>query len=162
MYNTNAMSPPLALGIIAAITPANWEIEIIDENFDEFKYKPADLVGVTAMTANINRAYEIAGIYKAKNTPTVIGGIHASMLPGEASEFFDVVVSGEAEGIWENLILDFENNDLKHRYMGKLLPMKNAPMPRRDLFHPAYTYANIQTTRGCPMQCDFCSVHIFN
>jgi len=162
LYNTNAMSPPLSLGIIAALTPDNWDVEIIDENFEKFKYKEADLLGITAMTANINRAYEIAGIYKEKNTPTVIGGIHASMLPEEASEYFDVVVSGEAESVWEKLIQDFENNDLQQRYKGELLPMNNSPMPRRELFHPAYTYANIQTTRGCPMSCDFCSVHTFN
>jgi radical SAM superfamily enzyme YgiQ (UPF0313 family) len=84
------------------------------------------------------------------------------MMPDEAAAYFDVVVSGEAESIWGNLIRDFENNDLKQRYHGELLPMNNSPLPRRDLFHPSYTYANIQTTRGCPMQCDFCSVHTFN
>ena len=150
------------MGIIAALTPENWDIEIIDENFDEFEFKDADLVGITAMTANINRAYEIAGIYRAKKVPTVIGGIHASMLPEEAANFFDVVVSGEAEGVWKILINDMEEGTLKDRYNGDLLPMNDAVLPRRDLFHPSYTYANIQTTRGCPMKCDFCSVHTFN
>ncbi len=162
LYDTHTMSPPLALGIIAALTPENWDIEIIDENFDEFEFKDADLVGITAMTANINRAYEIAGIYRAKKVPTVIGGIHASMLPEEAANFFDVVVSGEAEGVWKILINDMEEGTLKDRYHGDLLPMNDAVLPRRDLFHPSYTYANIQTTRGCPMKCDFCSVHTFN
>lgn len=162
LYDTHAMSPPLALGIIAALTPDDWDIEIIDENFDEFEYKAANLVGITSMTANINRAYEIAGMYRDNNIPTVIGGIHASMCPDEAGAYFNTVVSGEAESVWEELIRDFENNMLKSRYRGELLPMKNAPLPRRDLFHPSYTYANIQTTRGCPMQCDFCSVHTFN
>ena len=162
LYDTHTMSPPLALGIIAALTPENWDIEIIDENFDEFEFKDADLVGITAMTANINRAYEIAGIYRAKKVPTVIGGIHASMLPEEAANFFDVVVSGEAEGVWKILINDMEEGTLKDRYNGDLLPMNDAVLPRRDLFHPSYTSANIQTTRGCPMKCDFCSVHTFN
>jgi len=161
-YDTHALSPPLALGIIASLTPPDWEIEIIDENFDEFKFKEADLVGITAVTANINRAYELSSIYRKANIPTVIGGIHASMLADEAATFFDVVLIGEAESTWRHLINDFEKGKLKNRYQGELLPMVNMPIPRRDLFHPSYTYANIQTTRGCPMNCDFCSVHIFN
>jgi len=162
LHDVHAMSPPLALGIIAALTPDEWDVEIMDENFEDFSYKEADLVGITAVTASINRAYEIAGIYRDKGVRTVIGGIHASMLPEEAQDYFDVVVTGEAESVWPNVIKDIEEGSVKNRYDGKLMPMDNAPLPRRDLFHPAYTYANIQTTRGCPMQCDFCSVHTFN
>ncbi|MEN8223875.1 MAG: radical SAM protein [Bacteroidota bacterium] len=162
LYDTHAMSPPLALGIIAALTPKEWDIEIIDENFEQFSYKEADLVGITAMTANVNRAYDISKIFRSNGIPTIIGGIHASMLPDEAKDYFDVVVIGEAESVWLKLIHDFERNQLKSKYYGELLPMKKAPLPRRDLFHPSYTYANIQTTRGCPMNCDFCSVHTFN
>jgi radical SAM superfamily enzyme YgiQ (UPF0313 family) len=161
-YDTHALSPPLALGIIAALTPAGWDVEIIDENFDDFEFRKADLVGITAMTANVNRAYEIASIYRAEGIPVVIGGIHASMLPGEASRYADAVVSGEAESVWKNVISDFEAKSMQKLYRGTLLPMNNAVVPRRDLFHPAYTYANIQTSRGCPMNCDFCSVHTFN
>ncbi|RLD82148.1 MAG: radical SAM protein [Bacteroidetes bacterium] len=162
LHDTHAMSPPLALAIIAALTPLDWDIKIIDENFEEFTYKEADLVGITAVTANINRAYEIAGIYKQHGVTTVIGGIHASMLPDEAKKYADSVVTGEAESAWETLIEDFNTGSLKTLYHGELLPMVDTPLPRRDLFNPAYAYANIQTTRGCPMTCDFCSVHTFN
>jgi radical SAM superfamily enzyme YgiQ (UPF0313 family) len=162
LVDVHAMSPPLALGIIAALTPAHWEVEILDENFEDYAFRDADLVGITAMTASVNRAYELAGIYREKGVKTVIGGIHASMLPDEAGQYADVVVTGEAESVWMQLIADFDAGRLQARYDGKLLPMDNAPLPRRDLFHPGYTYANIQTTRGCPMKCDFCSVHTFN
>jgi radical SAM superfamily enzyme YgiQ (UPF0313 family) len=161
-HDVHALSPPLALGIIAAMTPDNWTVEIMDENFEDFSVRPADLVGITAMTASVNRAYELAGYFKEKGIPTVIGGIHASMVPDEAQQFVHTVVTGEAESVWKEVIADFENGRLKHRYDGKLLPMDHAPVPRRDLFHPSYDYANIQTTRGCPMKCDFCSVHTFN
>ena len=160
--DVHALSPPLALGIIAALTPDDWEVEILDENFENFEARDADLVGLTAMTANVNRAYEIAAIYKKKNIKTVIGGIHASMLPEEAGRYVDCVVTGEAESVWKALINDFEKGELKHLYEGKLLPMEQSPFARRDLFHPGYSYANIQTTRGCPMKCEFCSVHTFN
>lgn len=162
MYDVHSISPPLALGIIAALTPESWDVEIHDENFEEFSFKEADFVALTALTANSNRAYEIADIYRKAGIPTAIGGIHASMLPDEAQKFVDVVVVGEAESIWPEIIRDFERNGLKGRYIGELLPMVNAPLPRRDLFHPSYSYANIQTSRGCPMNCDFCSVHTFN
>jgi len=72
------------------------------------------------------------------------------------------VVTGEAESVWQEVIEDFENERLEPVYHGQLLPLSDAPNPRRDLFHPDYTYANIQTSRGCPMRCDFCSVHTFN
>jgi radical SAM superfamily enzyme YgiQ (UPF0313 family) len=162
IFDTNTISPPLGLGIISALTPDNWDIEILDENFNEFKYKDADLIGLTALTSAVNRAYDIAGIYKQKGIPTVIGGIHASMLPDEALKYVDTVVIGEAESVWPQLIKDFENKKLKRVYQGELLSLENLPIPRRDLFHPGYNKSNIQTSRGCPMNCDFCSVHTFN
>ena len=160
--NMQAASPPLSLGVIAALTPDDWEIEIADENFDVFEYREADLVGITSVTSSVNRAYELSEIYRKKGIKTVIGGIHASMMPDEASQYFDAVVIGEAESIWAKLLEDFDNNILKKRYIGEQLPMKNCVIPRRDLFHKKYTYANLQTSRGCPMLCDFCSVHVFN
>jgi len=161
-YNIRTLTPPLSLGIIAALTPSDWEIDIIDENFDEFTYIEADLVGLTALTYSINRAYEIASIYRDKGIPTVIGGIHASMVPEEAEKYADVVVTGEAESIWLSVINDFISGTLKKRYIGELLPMDEIPVPRRDLFNKSYLYSSIQTTRGCPMSCDFCSTHTFN
>ena len=106
-YDTHAMSPPLALGIIAALTPPGWEVEIIDENFDDFAFTDADLVGVTSITSSIYRAYEIASIYTERKIPVVLGGIHASSLPEEAEKYADVIAIGEAESIWPKIIHDF-------------------------------------------------------
>ncbi len=154
--------PPLGLGIIATLTPDNWDVELLDENFEEFEYREADLVGLTALTSSVTRAYELAAIYRKKGIKTVLGGIHASMMPEEAKELVDSVVIGEVESVWKNLIEDFENDKLKRQYMGQLLSMENATKPKRELFHDEYKFASIQTTRGCPMSCDFCSVHTFN
>ena len=154
--------PPLGLGIIATLTPDDWEVELLDENFEDFEYRDADLVGLTALTSSVTRAYELAGIYMEKGIKTVLGGIHASMMPEEAKNLVDTVVIGEVESVWRDLINDFENDQLKKQYMGKLLSMENAVRPNRDLFHKEYKFASIQTTRGCPMSCDFCSVHTFN
>ena len=156
------MYQPLALGIVAALTPDNWEVEILDEVFIPFEYKEADLVGFTAFTSSVLRAYEIAKIYKEKGIPTVLGGIHASMLPDEALNFVDSVVIGEAESVWRKLISDFENGCLQKKYKGIHLELKNSVKPKRELFNKNYIFGSIQTSRGCPMNCDFCSVSSFN
>jgi tryptophan synthase alpha subunit len=118
---------PLSLGIIAALTPKDWKIKLIDENFREFRYYPADLVGITAFTSTVTRAYEIAQMYREKGTPVVLGGIHASMVPDEALQYVDSVVTGEAESAWPQLIQDFENGELKRIYHGILQPMIKSP-----------------------------------
>jgi len=154
--------PPLGLGIIARLTPDDWEIEILDENFDEFEYKEADLVGLTAFTSNAYRAYQIAKVYRENGVPTVMGGIHASMMFHEALDYVDTVVKGEAESIWPTVIADFEKGQMKRLYDGVRLKADKLVPARHDLFHPRYAFASIQTTRGCPWRCDFCTVHAFN
>lgn len=162
ILHSHVIYPPIGLGIIATLTPDNWDVEILDENFERFAYRKADLVGITALTSSVTRAYKLADIYRKKGIPTVLGGIHASMMTEEAVHFFDAVVNGEAESVWKQLIEDFEKGKLQKIYNGKLLPFKNAVYPARHLFHDKYQFASIQTTRGCPMKCDFCSVHTFN
>jgi len=154
--------PPLGLGIVAGLTPDGWEVDIIDENLEPFKFAEADLVGLTAFTSAANRAYEIAGIYRKKGVPTVIGGIHASMVPEEALRYADAVVIGEAESVWARVIADFEAGALQSTYRGELIDMKGMPRPRHDLFRSGYDLGSIQTARGCPMDCEFCSVTGFN
>lgn len=161
-FLTESLSPPLGLGIVAALTPDHWDIELIDENFETFSFRHADLVGISALTSAVRRAYEIASIYRENGIPVVLGGIHASMMPDEASKYADVIVIGEAEGVWADIIRDAELGTLQSRYQKDSGKMFHSPIPRRDLFHKNYGLANIQTTRGCPFACDFCSVHIFN
>lgn len=154
--------PPLGLGVIASLTPQDWDIEIQDENFDNFQFRQADLVGLTAFTPSAYRAYQIAKEYRERGIPTVIGGIHASMVPDEAANYADVVVTGEAESVWPTLIKDFESGRMKNRYQGELLECKDWPIPRHDLFHKGYVFDSILTSRGCPMKCNYCSVTLFN
>ena len=160
--NRATRNQPLALGIIAALTPGDWKIKLIDENFRTFRYYEADLVGLTAFTSTANRAYEIAAMYREKGIPTVMGGIHASMVPEESMKYVDAVVVGEAEPIWGQVLKDFESGSLKSLYRSPIAKEISQPKPRRDLFHPGYVCAGIQTTRGCPLNCSFCSVSAFN
>jgi len=160
--NMSSRFPPLSLAIVAALTPPDWDVKIIDENFEPFTYVDADLVGLTTFTASVRRAYEIAGFYRERGTPTVLGGIHASMRPEEALQYVEAVVIGEAESTWENVIADFEAGRMKKKYQGERRDLTDVPPPRRELFHPGYLFGSIQTARGCPMDCEFCSVTAFN
>ena len=160
--NLSSRFPPLGLGIVAALTPDDWKVEIVDENFESFEYKEADLVGLTAFTAAATRAYEIASLYRDRGIPTILGGIHTSMLPEETLQYVDTIVVGEAEGVWAKVIADFEAGKLQRIYRGEWLDLKEMPIPRHDLFHPGYIFSSIQSARGCPMNCEFCSVTAFN
>jgi len=155
--------PPLGLGYIAALTPRDWQIEFIDENFSEFVPQKADIVAISAMTVQINRAYEICNIYKKMGVPVVLGGIHASMVPEEAIQYATSVVVGEAERLWPEVLEDFARTRLKSLYQNNTFPpLNNLIRPRRDIFSRKYSFDAIQTSRGCPFDCDFCSVPLFN
>lgn len=160
--NKSSRFPPIGLGMVAALTPEPWDIVLIDENWEPFTYQEASLVGITAFTASANRAYEIAAMYRRHDVPVVMGGIHASVCAEEALRFVDTVVIGEAETAWPQVVADFEAGQLKQIYQGEWIDLKQAPWPRRDLFHPEYMFASVQTSRGCPMDCEFCSVTAFN
>lgn len=150
---------PLGLAYVAAVTPKDWTVKILDENFKPFEYETADLVAITAFTSNINRAYEIAAAYRHKETKVIMGGIHASMIPEEVMEYADCVVVGEVEGIWERVISDFESNKLSRKYIGPRVDLENYTItPRRELLSPEYKWQSVQTSRGCPFNCYFCSV----
>jgi radical SAM superfamily enzyme YgiQ (UPF0313 family) len=155
--------PPLGLGYIAAATPPECEIEFIDENIEEFVPSKADLVALSVMTIQANRSYEICKMYKKMGIPVVVGGIHVSMLPEEALNFATSVVVGEAESLWPRVIEDFRSGTLKSIYRSDDFPsLNNLVIPRRDFYSQHYKYDTIQTSRGCPFNCDFCSVSVFN
>ncbi|MGD8882642.1 MAG: radical SAM protein [Desulfobacterales bacterium] len=155
--------PPLNLPYVAALTPDHYKIEVIDENIEPFKFQKADIVGITSYTSSVSRGYEIAQMYRKKGIPTVMGGIHVSMMPEEALNYCDAVVVGEAEGVWPKVLEDFEAGSLKKQYRGSWPDLAHLPIPRRDILqNDYYTWGSIQTSRGCPMNCVFCSVTAFN
>ena len=161
LYGAGTRFMPLGLGIVAALTPAHWEVELLDESFEEFSFKTADLVAFTSFTSNAPRAYEIAAIYRAAGIHTVMGGVHVSMCTEEALRYIDTVVTGEAEGVWPLLIADFETGKIKSLYEGGITDIKKIPHVRREIYKYPYVYDLVQTSRGCPMGCDFCSVTHF-
>jgi radical SAM superfamily enzyme YgiQ (UPF0313 family) len=157
---------PLGLMYLAAHTPDGVDVRIIDESVQRIDFSDTpDLVGITTMTATAPRAYEIADAYRSSGATVVMGGIHASMLPQEALQHADSVVVGEAEEIWPEVVSDAAAGRLEPIYKREGFADFTRPLhPRRDLIDPnRYWSANsVQTSRGCPHNCNFCSVTAFN
>jgi radical SAM superfamily enzyme YgiQ (UPF0313 family) len=157
--------PPLNLGIIAALTPPDWDVCVLDENFEPVDYDyPADLVGITFMTSLAPRAYAMADRFRAQGRMVVLGGVHVTALPEEASQHADAVVVGEAENLWPVLIADFLAGRMQPVYRAAERPsLEHWTRPRRELFaKEGYLMpTSTQTTRGCPFRCRFCSVTQF-
>ena len=155
----------LNLPTIAALTPTDWDVEILDARVKPVDYDAkADLVGITGFTAEMPGAYEIADNFRKKGVKVVMGGIHVSALPDEALQHADAVVIGEAELVWHKLLLDFKRGELKQKYKAdKLCDMENMVIPRRNLLNrEMYSgFYTLQATRGCPFNCDYCAVTAF-
>lgn len=164
-WNHYRVWKPLGLTTLAALTPSNWDIKIFDENVrlpDYARLPRPHLVGVTAFTSQANRAYELAAHFRSRNVPVVMGGIHATMRPAEAMARVDTVVTGEAEAVWTQVLDDAQQGALQPRYEGSHADMGEIPPARHDLLSGDYAFGAIQTTRGCPLNCSFCSVTAFN
>jgi radical SAM superfamily enzyme YgiQ (UPF0313 family) len=164
-WNRYRVWKPLSLMVLAGLTPAEWEISIVDENLGSPNYpamRRPDLVGITAFTSQANRAYEVATQFRRLGVPVVMGGIHATMCLDEAMERVDSIVTGEAERVWLQVLEDAKHGSLKRRYDGGLAQINDVPFARHDLLATGYAFGAIQTTRGCPLNCSFCSVTAFN
>lgn len=163
--NKYAVWKPLGLLVLAGLTPDEWDITIIDENLEVPEYgelSRPDMVGLTAFTSQAPRAYEIAALFRGWNVPVVMGGIHATMCPDEAMQRVDAVVKGEAESVWARVLADCRKGALGTMYEGERLDLANVPAARHDLLPRGYHFGSIQTSRGCPLACSFCSVTTFN
>jgi len=158
--------PVLSLTTLAALTDGSWETTILDENVAPVDMDAhPDLVGISVMTALAPRAYAIADHFRARGIPVVLGGIHPTMRPDEAREHADAVVIGEAEQLWPTVLSDAADGALQPCYQAQgYADLTCLPIPRRDLLAPkGYFFTNtLQTTRGCPFDCEFCSVTAFH
>ncbi len=156
----------LNLPLLAALTPVGHEVTIVDEAFaPDNLTEDVDLVGITVMTDLVLRAYSIADSYRRRGVRVVMGGIHPTVLPREALMHTDSVVMGEAESIWPKLVSDSASGRLERVYCAERpSDLKNLPKPRWDLYPTAVSKGSIpissavMTSRGCPYDCEFCSI----
>ena len=155
------MMPQLALYILEGLTPPEHEVKIIEEETTNIDLdQECNLIGISCMTANAPRAYDLCQEFKKRGRTVILGGVHPSILPDEALQHADSVVVGEAEGVWEILLKDFQNNNLKRKYhdptpdLEKYVPKDFSKLNTKSLFN----LIPIMTTRGCPYNCIFCCV----
>jgi radical SAM superfamily enzyme YgiQ (UPF0313 family) len=160
--------PRMGLGILMAKTPRDVAIHYTDEivrPFDlERDVKDVDLVGISVDSKTARRSYDIADAYRRAGIKVVLGGIHPSACPDEALLHADAVVAGEADVIWPQVIDDFKHHRLRPIYKPELPDLAHMPDARRDLFtsRKYIPFQVVQTMRGCPYPCEFCSVSTAN
>jgi radical SAM superfamily enzyme YgiQ (UPF0313 family) len=167
-----AFLPPLSLGLLAALTPPRHTVRLVNELVEAVDFDtPWDLVGISAMTTQADRAYEIAARFRASGVPVVMGGFHATLMQEEVSRHVDAVAVGECESIWLDILEDCEHGRLRHVYRAETRPDLSRVMapdwrgadlsiyPRRP--GAGMPMMPIYTSRGCPYDCDFCAVTKF-
>jgi radical SAM superfamily enzyme YgiQ (UPF0313 family) len=163
-----ASLPSLGLLTLAGLTPEKHEVRYIDiPDVDSAEMVsqlpgPFDVVAVSSFTAMIKDAYRLAARYRAIGTKVILGGLHVALCPDEAAQHADAIVVGEAEECWPRLLEDLEAGRLRPRYRAeRAFDLSQAPMPRFDLLDVSrYNRITIQTSRGCPWNCEFCAASI--
>src|SRR5215813_248126 len=156
---------PLTLTTLASLVPPEIpvDVRVVDEGIDEILPEriDADLVGISAITGTAPRAYEIAARLRRRSIPVVLGGVHPTLVPDEATRHADSIVVGYAEESWPRLLRDFAAGRMARRYdQSPALTLVNLPFPRRELFNSGMVNVahTLEATRGCIYQCEFCVV----
>lgn len=157
---------PLSVYLLAGLTPREWQVDIANDYTDDIPYDgDHDLIGITTTTLHSQRGYQIAKKFRDNGKTVVLGGFHPTLFSEEAQQHADAIVVGEAELIWDQLLADFAARQLKPRYQAdRLCDMKNLPLPRYDLIDKKKYLNNVmpaESSRGCPYNCDYCSVTQF-
>jgi len=163
---TIASLPSLGLITLAGMTPREHEVsyfEIQDVAQAELPSTDYDLVAISSFSAQIGEAYSLADRFRAAGVRVVLGGLHVTSMPEEAERHADVVVIGEGETAWPAVLRDAEQGTLKPRYraLDVEFDLSRAPMPAFHLLDiECYNRLIVQTSRGCPLRCEFCAASI--
>jgi len=153
----------ITMPYLASRVPRSWEVTHVDEEAGDIDWKhDADVVGITFHTPSAFHAYDIAARFRSRGICVALGGPHVTLLPEEASRHADAIFIGEAEGLWEEFLQGFETGSYLRVYRQEGVPsLENLPEARKELFHRRdHTRGVLFATRGCPSQCDFCTIAV--
>ena len=160
-----AIITPRWLYVLAGATPGSLGDPVLTdetlEPFDPTRLEPGDLVGIGIHTANASRGYDVGRMARARGAYVVFGGIHATLYPEEAHELggAHAVVKGDGDVVWAQVLADCANAAPRHVYEGGWVEASAHGAARWDLMPSGrYMLASVQTVRGCPKHCSFCSV----
>jgi radical SAM superfamily enzyme YgiQ (UPF0313 family) len=152
---------PLPAAVIAGLTPDGVDVRFYDDRMERIPFdEPTDLVAISVETYTAKRAYQIASEYRRRHVPVIMGGFHATLCPEEVARFADAVVVGEAESVWEQVLLDAERGTLQSYYRGGQRPSLSGVRPNRQIFQGKryLPIGLVEAGRGCHFRCDFCAV----
>lgn len=152
----------LALPLIAALTPKEWEVQLVLETIEDVPFDTdADVIGISSMGHAVIRTLDIAKEFKRRGKTVILGGYMVSLMPEEAKKYCDSVVVGDVEGVWQEVLQDLEGGRLQPYYRKELTTLENMPLPRYDLLveKKIGDFLPVQAGRGCPNTCTFCSVY---
>ena len=163
-YLKSWLMEPLTIAVLKRLTPDGWETAFYDDRIETIDYEtPTDLVIITVETYTAKRAYEIAGRFRARGRLVVMGGYHTTLMPQEAAEHADILVCGNAEPVWQEMLCDVQNKCYRQCYEGCI--DLGYGLPDRSIYEDKWKHylpiSLVEIGRGCHHQCEFCSIHSY-
>jgi radical SAM superfamily enzyme YgiQ (UPF0313 family) len=163
-YEDEACMEPLSLGALAGFTPPDVDVVLYDDRLEEIPYdEPTDLVGISVQIYTARRSYEISAEYRKRGVPVIMGGMHVTLLPEEASAHADSILISDAEPVWRQVIEDARRGQLKPVYQGQPSIPQPDSFTRRDLYRGKkyLPISLLQFGRGCRYTCTFCATSAY-
>ena len=150
----------LTMPTVAALIPSDWNVTVVDERLRRVDFNtPAAIVGITGKVSQRDRMIELAAKFRARGKLVLIGGPYATLNPDDMRPHADILIRGEIEEIAAGMFAEIASGKFQTEYMGTRPDLRLSPLPRWDLYPTGRVLAaQVQTSRGCPFECEFCDV----